>query len=134
MQSEHASTHDSRTLLVDANIEHGRQLGEQLDHAGFRTDLAVNWRAAHAALGTNYYHSCVVSVDLDQPVDLEHLDALRGAAPRIWMIILSDRQADEAQDLSHRHGIDALLSAPYSMHDLTSRLAAFSLRARLPSP
>ena len=73
MQSGQASTHDSRTLLVDASIEHGRRLSEQLNHAGFRTDLALSWRAAHAALGTNYYHSCVMTVDLDQPVDLEEL-------------------------------------------------------------
>jgi DNA-binding response OmpR family regulator len=133
MQSEHASTHDSRTLLVDANLEHGRQLSEHLNHAGFRTDLAVSWRAAHAALGTNYYHSCVMSLNLDQPVDLEHFDALRRAAQRVWMIILSDRQPEQAQDLAYRHSVDALLSAPFSMHDLTSRLSAFSLRARLVS-
>lgn len=131
MQSGQASTHDSRTLLVDASIEHGRRLSEQLNHAGFRTDLAVSWRAAHAALGTNYYHSCVMTVDLDQPVDLEQLDALRRVAPRVWMIILSDRQPEQPQDLAHRHGVDALLSAPFWMHELTSRLAAFSLRARL---
>jgi len=131
MQSEHASTCDSRTLLVDANLEHGRQLSEQLNHAGFRTDLAVSWRAAHAALGTNYYHSCIMSVDLDQPVDLQHFDSLRRVASRIWMIILSDRQPEQPRDLAHRHGVDALLSAPFSMHELTSRLAAFSLRGRL---
>ena len=131
MQSGPASALDSRTLLVDENIEHGGQLSEQLSHAGFRTDLAVSWRAAHAALGTNYYHSCVMTVDLDQQVDLEQLVALRRAAPRVWMIILSDRQPEQARDLAHRHGVDALLSAPFSMHDLTSRLAAFSLRARL---
>lgn len=130
MQSGHGSTHDSRTLLVDANIEHGGQLSELLNHAGFRTDLAVSWRAAHAALGTNYYHSCVMTVDLDQPEDLEQLDALRCAAPRVWMIILSDQQPEEAQELAHRHGVDALLSAPFWMHELTSRLAAFSLQAR----
>ena len=131
MQSEHARAHDSRTLLVDTNVEYGRRLSEQLNHAGFRTDLAVSWRAAHAALGTNYYHACLMTVDLNQLVDLEQLDALRCAAPRVWMIILSDRQPEQPQNLAHRHGVDALLSAPFSMHDLTSRLAAFSLRARV---
>ena len=131
MQSGPANAHGSRTLLVDTNIEYGRRLGEQLNHAGFRTDLAVSWRAAHAALGTNYYHSCVTSVDLDQPEDLEQFDALRCAAPRVWMILLSDRQPEQPLDLAHRHGVDALLSAPFWMHELTSRLAAFSLRGRL---
>ena len=66
-------------------------------------------------------------------MDLEYFDALRRAASRVWMIVLSDRQPEEVQDLVHRHCVDALLSAPFSMHDLTSRLAAFSLRARLVS-
>ena len=130
MQSGHASTRDSRTLLVDTNIEHGRQLSEQLSVAEFRTDLAVSWRAARAALSMNYYHSCVITVDLDKPVDLEQLDALRRTAPRVWMIILSDREPERPQDLVHRHGVDAMLSAPFSMHDLTSQLGALSLRAR----
>lgn len=130
MQSGQASTHDSRTLLVDTNIERGGQLSEQLNHAGFRTDFAVSWRAAYAALGTNYYHSCVMTLDPDQAVDLEKFHALRRAAPRVWMIVLSDRRPEQARDLAQRYGVDALLSAPFSMHDLTSRLAAFSLRAR----
>lgn len=71
-----------------------------------------------------------MTVDLDQLVDLEHLDALRRAAPPVWMIILSDRQPEQPQDLAHRHGVDALLSTPFSMLDLTSWLASFSLRAR----
>jgi hypothetical protein len=81
MQPGLFATHDSRPLLIDAFNEHGGQLVEQLNHAGFKTDFAVSWGAAHAAL-------------------------------------------------AHRHGVDAVLPMPFSMQDLTSRLAAFSLRAR----
>ncbi len=123
-------THDSRTLLLDANNEHGGQLVEQLNHAGFKTDFAVSWSAAHAALRANSYHSFIVVADLDQAAVLEQLDALRRAALRVWIIVLSDLQAEGALALAHRQGVDAVLSAPYSVQDLTSRLAAFSLRAR----
>jgi len=130
MQPGLFTTHDSRTLLVDANNEHGGQLVEQLNHAGFKTDFAVSWGAAHAAVRTHYYHSLIVVAELDLPIDREQLDELRRAAPRVWMIVLSDHASERAQKLARRHGLDALLSAPFSMHDLTSRLAAFSLRAR----
>jgi DNA-binding response OmpR family regulator len=123
-------THDSRTLLVDASREHGGQLVEQLNHAGFKTDFAVSWSAARTALGANYYHSCIVVADLDQSADLEELDELRRAALRVWIIVLSDLQLEYALALAHRQGLDAVLSAPFSMRDLTSRLVAFSLRAR----
>jgi DNA-binding response OmpR family regulator len=130
MQARPLSTHDSRTLLVDANLEQGRQLVEQLSRAGFRTDFAVSWSAARAALGANYYHSCIVVADLDQSADLEQLDELRRAALRVWIIILGDLPPDNALLLAHRQGVDAVLTASFSMQDLTSRLAAFSLRAR----
>jgi len=130
MQPELFIKHDSRALLFDADIAHGGQLVEQLNHAGFKTDFAVSWGAAHAALRANYYHSCIVVADLDQLIDREQLDELRRAAPRVWVIVLSDHPSEQAQRIVRRQGLDALLSAPFSMHDLTSRLAAFSLRAR----
>jgi DNA-binding response OmpR family regulator len=130
MQPGLFTTHDSRTLLIDANNENGGQLVEQLNHAGFKTDFAVSWSAAHAALGANYYHSCIVVADLDQSADLEQLDELRRAAPRVWIIVLSDLPLETVLALAHRQGVDAVLSAPFAMQELTSRLAAFCLRAR----
>jgi DNA-binding response OmpR family regulator len=115
---------------VDANFEHGGQVVDQLNHAEFRTDCAVSWSAARAALGAHYYHSCVVVAKLDQLTDLEQIDERRRAVPRVSMTVLSDRQPEQPHDLVLRQGVDALLSTPFSMHDLTSQLAAFSLRAR----
>jgi len=130
MQLEPFDTRDSRTLLVDTSTVRGGQLVEQLNRAGFRTDFAVSWSAARAALGANYYHSCIVLADLNQAADLKDLDELRQAATRVWIIGLSDLPPERALSLAHQHGLDAALSAPYSMQDLGSRLAAFSLRAR----
>jgi DNA-binding response OmpR family regulator len=130
MQPELFTKHDSRTLLVDADIAHSAQLVEQLNRAGFKTDFAVSWGVAHTALRANYYHSCIAVAELDLLIDREQLDELRRAAPRVWIIVLSDHPSERAQRIVHRQGLDALLSVPFSMHDLTSRLAAFSLRAR----
>jgi DNA-binding response OmpR family regulator len=130
VRSRPLSTQDSRTLLVDPNVEHDRQLVEQLNRAGFRTDLALSWSAARVALSANYYHSCVVVANLNESATLEQLDQVRRAALRVWIIVLSDLQPAIAMPPAHRQGIDAVLAAPFSMEDLTSRLAAFSVRAR----
>lgn len=130
MRPELFAKHDSRTLLVDAETAHGVQLVEQLNHAGFKTDFAVSWGAAHAAFTANYYNSCVVVADLDQLADRERLDELRRAAPSVWMIVLSAHASERLQKLAYRLGLDALVSAPFSIDDLTFRLAAFALRAR----
>jgi DNA-binding response OmpR family regulator len=130
MESRPHSTSHSRTLLVDAIAEQGGQLVEQLNRAGFRTDLTVSWSAARASLGANYYHSCIVAADLDQAADLERLEKLRQSALRVWIIVLAEHLPENGLVLAHRKGADVVLSAPFSMDDLTSRLAAFSLRAR----
>ena len=68
--------------------------------------------------------------DLDQSVDLGELDELRRSALRVWLIVLSDLHLEYALPLARRQGVDAVVSAPFSMQDLTSRLAAFSLGTR----
>ncbi|HEY2400077.1 MAG TPA: hypothetical protein VGI23_06955 [Steroidobacteraceae bacterium] len=128
MESRLHPTSDSRALLIDLNAEAGGQLVEQLNRAGFRTDIAVSWSAARAALSANYYHSCIVVADLNQAANLEQLDQLRRAALRVWIIVVSDLQPDNVRAVAP--GIDAAISASFSMADLTARLAAFSLRAR----
>ncbi len=130
MQLRPLSMSESRALLVDSNPEHDGQLLEQLNRAGFRTDFAMSWSAARAALGANYFHSCIVVADLDRSGELGQLDELRRAAPRVWIIVLSDLTSENALALAHRHGVDAVLSASCSVQGLTSRLAGFSLRAR----
>jgi DNA-binding response OmpR family regulator len=37
-----------RTLVVEARPEHGHWLVEQINRAGFKTDLAASWVAARA--------------------------------------------------------------------------------------
>jgi DNA-binding response OmpR family regulator len=130
MQPGPFTTYESRILLIDAHNEQGGRLVEQLNHAGFKTDFAVSWTAAHAALRANCYQSCVVIAELDQLADLDHLAELRRMAPRVWIIVLSDFPPENTRARAHRQGIDAVISAPFSMEELTSRLAALSVRTR----
>jgi DNA-binding response OmpR family regulator len=126
-----ASTIDNtRTLLVDANIEHGGKLVEQLNRAGFRTDFAMSCAAARAVLGVNYYHCCVVVADLDRETDLEQIEELRSAAPRVWIVAVSDGHPERAGGFALPSGVDSLLLAPFSVLELTTRLSGLSRRSR----
>ena len=120
----------SRTLVVDTSTAQGVQLADQLSHAGFGAEVAVSWHMARAALRANHYHSCIVVADLDQVKDLKQISELRRVAMRVWLIVLCDLRAESSRRLARRQGVDAVLCAPFSMLDLTSRLAAFSLRSR----
>ena len=130
MQPGPFTTYESRTLLVDARNEQGGRLVEQLNHAGFKTDFAVSWTAAHAALRANCYQSCVVIAEVGQLAEREHLGELRRVATRAWIIVLSDRPSEDTWPRAEHEGMDAVISAPFSVQDLTARLAAFSNRTR----
>lgn len=129
MRSAFTANH-SRTLVVDASAVQGGQLSDQLNHAGFKAECALSWHEARASLRANHYHSCIVVADLNQVEHLKQLSELRGVAMSVWIIVLCDLQAENTLLLARRHGVDAVLSAPFSMLELTSRLAAFSIRAR----
>lgn len=120
----------SRTLVVDTSTTQGGQLAHELNHAGFGAEFAVSWHMARATLRANHYHSCIVVADLDQIEDLKQLSELRRVAMGVWMIVLCNLRAESSLLLARRQGVDAVLSPPFSMLDLTSRLAAFSLRSR----
>ncbi len=130
MPSRAADADATRTLLVDANIERGRLLTEQLNHAGFRSDFAMTWGAAGAVLGLGHYKSCVVIADLDRAEDLEHLRVLRIAAPRVWVLAVTEADARQVRDPGIDSNVDALLCTPFSVRDLTVTLSEFSGRPR----
>jgi DNA-binding response OmpR family regulator len=119
-----------RTLVVDASATQGGQLAEQLNHAGFGAEYAVSWHGARASLRAHRYHSCIVVADPGQIEDLKQLAELRRVAAGVWVIVLCDLQSEHAVHLARRRGADAVLFAPFSVLDLTTRLAAFSLRSR----
>lgn len=120
----------SRTLVVDASTAQGAQLAEQINHAGFSAEFAVSWHGARAALRRQHFDSCVAVADLDHVEDLKQLCQLRRMAMSVWIIVLCDPLPERTVLLARRQGVDAVIAAPFSMLDLTSRLAAFSLRSR----
>jgi DNA-binding response OmpR family regulator len=120
------------TLVIDANATAARELANQLTHSGFAADVAHSCAAARAARLHKYYGSIVFVGDLSESDALESIAELRRRWSRTWIIVISSSAPPDAQQLVFRCGADALLIAPFSMADLTSRLFAFSLRSRPP--
>jgi DNA-binding response OmpR family regulator len=118
------------TLVVSADSAVATLLAEQLRHAGFPADTATSCWAAHATMLARFYGSLVCFVNPIIASDLECVSTLRLQSRRSWLILISSSAATDARGLTARCGADALLTTPFSIDDLVSRLAAFARRSR----
>ena len=118
------------TLVLDRNGPAAKLLADQLRHHGFTADAATSCSAALAAFRARHYGSVVVVADLSLLTDLQCISGLRLRSHRTWIIVISSDTPPDARERVFRHGADALLSCPFSMHELISRLLACSLRSR----
>jgi DNA-binding response OmpR family regulator len=117
-------------LLLDPQSQSAAELAAQLVSSGFPTWIESNATGAQAAIARRRFASLILVGDIDDPVRLGWLDALRGRAARSWIIIISPQCDANTCNLIYRHGGDACMTAPVSFHELTRRLTAFQLRAR----
>lgn len=125
--------HSPHILLVESGTTNGVELAGQLARAGLQVDLVTSPEDAQGALRTIYYQSCVVTAGVADPDSLKLIAGLRRCASHVWMIVLCDgHESVDERSITHarRLGADAIIPAPYSVHDLASRLVAFSLRSR----
>lgn len=120
------------TLILDANPASGQLLAEQLGRAGFASDVASTHAAAMSAVHGKHYGAMIIIADPGDTETLACLADLRSGAPRTWVIFVALARPDSTRELTWRHGVDALLTMPYSIQDLTSRLSAFALQSRPP--
>jgi hypothetical protein len=88
-------------LLVVASGRGGRQLGRQLELAGFRVDLA---QRATDALDVFYrrggHQACVIGPHLPVPEALDIVSRLRGLAPSLPILVPDSVQAQRQDDRS----------------------------------
>ena len=118
------------TLVVSADSAVGTRLAEQLHHAGFPADTAASCWAAGASMSARFYGSLVCLVDPSIASDMECVSTLRQRSRRSWIILISSRAPTDARALMADCGADTLLTTPFSLDELVSRLAAFARRSR----
>jgi len=130
MQTRSQTEFHEPILLLDPQSQSAAELAAHLESRGFPTWIESNATGALAAIARVQFGTLILVADLDDPVRLGWLDALRGRAARSWIIVIS-RQCDaKTCNLIYRHGGDACMTAPVSFYELTRRLTAFQLRAR----
>jgi DNA-binding response OmpR family regulator len=117
-------------LLLDPEMDRAAELATRLELSGFSTRIERTRAGAKAAIKDAYFATLIVIADLDDKACLNWLDEMRRDAARSWMIVVCPRCDAKTCNLIYRHGGDACVTAPVSVNELTTRLAAFQSRAR----
>jgi len=119
-------------LLLDSDSSAATQLAAQLRHAGFAIEIVSTPSEALDVLG---YRACSVVVIVADLVDAEGfqqcLTDLRYAAPKAWMLVVTDDPPQRAFQIVRQCGADELIVTPFSVAMLIQYLAA---HIRLPRP
>jgi DNA-binding response OmpR family regulator len=119
-------------LLLDSDTGAAVQLAAQLRHAGFAIEIVST---AAEALDVLEYRVCSVVVVVADLVSDEEcrqcLTDLRHAAPKVWMLVVTDDPPQRAVEIVRQCGADELMVTPFSVAALVQYLAS---HIRLPRP
>ena len=119
-------------MILDADSGASAQLATQLNHAGFAIELATTPADALDVLGYRVCSAMVVVADrVDDREFQESLMDLRHAAPKAWVLVVTDDPPQRAIQIVRQCGADELLVTPFSVATLVEYLAA---HVRLPRP
>jgi len=119
-------------MILDADSGASVQLAAQLNHAGFAIELVTTPADALDVLGYRVCSAVIVVVDhVDDQDFQESLTDLRHAAPKAWMLVVTDDPPQRAIQIVRQCGADELLVTPFSLATLIEYLA---VHIRLPRP
>jgi DNA-binding response OmpR family regulator len=119
-------------MLLDSDTSAATQLAAQLRHAGFAIEIVSTPAEALDALEYRICSIVVVVADFvdDEPFQ-QCLTDLRHAAPKAWMLVVTDDLPQRAMQNLRQCGADELIVTPFSVAMLIQYLAA---HIRLPRP
>jgi len=119
-------------MLLDSDSGAATQLGAQLHHAGFSIELVTTPADALEVLGYRVCSAVIVIADRVDDEDFqESLTDLRHAAPKAWMLVVTDDPPQRASQIVRQCGADELIVTPFSVATLIQYLA---VHIRLPRP
>jgi len=119
-------------MILDSDSGAAAELAAQLHHAGFAIEVTST---TAEALDVLEYRVCSAVVMVADRVDdegfQESLTDLRQAAPKAWILVVTDDPPQRAIQIVRRCGADELMATPFSMATLIQYLA---VHMRLPRP
>jgi DNA-binding response OmpR family regulator len=119
-------------LLLDSDADAAIQLAAQLRHAGFAIEMVSTASEALDVLGFRVCSVVIVVADLvDDEECLQCLTDLRHAAPKAWMLVVTDDPPERGIESVRECGADELMVTPFSLAVLVQYLAT---HIRLPRP
>jgi DNA-binding response OmpR family regulator len=119
-------------MILDTDSSAATQLAAQLHHAGFAIEVVSTTAAALDVLRYRVCSAVVVVADRVDDEDFQQcLTDLRHAAPKAWMLVVTDDPPQRAFQTVRHYGADELIVTPFSVAILIQYLAAHS---RLPRP
>jgi DNA-binding response OmpR family regulator len=111
-------------LLLDSDSRSAIQLGAQLRHAGFAIDIVSTASEALDVLGFRVCSVVIVFADLvDDDECRQCLTDLRHAAPKAWMLVITDDPPERGFEIVREWGADELMVTPFSVAVLIQYLA-----------
>jgi DNA-binding response OmpR family regulator len=119
-------------MLLDSDAGAAIQLAAQLRHAGFAMDIVSTASEALDVLGFRVCSVMIVVADLVHDEEcLQCLTDLRHAAPKAWMLVVTDDPPERGVEIVRECGADELMVTPFSLAVLVQYLAT---HIRLPRP
>lgn len=113
----------TRVLIVDDDPDIGSVLLRGLAHDGYRTEHVAQMAAARERLSTGDYAAAIVDVMIGPDSGLDLVRALRGEGKRLPILMLSALTGIDDRTAGLRAGADDYVIKPFSMEELSARLA-----------
>jgi DNA-binding response OmpR family regulator len=119
-------------MILDSDSDAAAQLAAQIHHAGFAIERVSTPADALDILEFRVCSAVVVVADhVDDEVFQESLIDLRHAAPKAWMLVVTDNSPQRALQIVRQCGADELIVTPFTVATLIQYLA---VHIRLPRP
>lgn len=119
-------------LLLDSDTDAAMQFAAQLRHSGFAIEIVSSTSEALDLLGYRVCSIVVVVADLlDDDEFQQSLTDLRHAAPKAWMLVVTDDPPQRAREIVRQCGADELFVTPFAVAVFIKYLA---MHIRLPRP
>jgi two-component system, OmpR family, KDP operon response regulator KdpE len=122
-----------RVLLVDDESAIRRALRAPLSELGFQVVEAVRGEEALQLLRTNTFDAVLLDINMPGIGGIETLIRMRALAPRLPVLMLTVRDAEEEKVNALEAGADDYITKPFSTRELIARIRAAVRKVRAPA-
>jgi two-component system KDP operon response regulator KdpE len=122
-----------RILVVDDESAIRRALKPPLVELGFQVVEAVRGEEALQLLRAGSFDAVLLDVNMPGIGGIETLRRIRAFAPRMPVLMLTVRDAEEEKVNAFEEGADDYITKPFSMRELIARVRAAVRRVRAPA-